>query len=284
MADPYRAPIAARASALARSPDEPKTHDLFAAEARQNEVPHPDFQARLAIWRDQKAGAISLAEASRRSAAIGAPLVGSTRLATSSPKLPGAPRAAKVARPRHTRPQPNDSRQYAAPMATTAARDDRLTPNAKAFLQVLRARCGKGRETTITKGTAANIMARSTRTIRRYLEDLIRHGYIETQIRTNRNGMHLGLLVTLTDLAFPFYETARGLARWLAETPGALLRSFESVVSRVQGVTLLSPKNQTQTSSLQAGADTSRFAGRDRLLRKRRWRIPTVQKLIGPSR
>ncbi|WP_062213222.1 helix-turn-helix domain-containing protein [Aureimonas sp. AU12] len=155
-------------------------------------------------------------------------------------------------------------------MATTAARDDRLTPNAKAFLQVLRARCGKSRETIITKGTAANIMARSTRTIRRYLDDLIRYGYIQSEIRTNRNGMHIGLVITVTELAAPFFESAKGLARWLAETPSAVFRPFEGVVAGFQGRTLMSPKNQTPISSLNERKDTSRFAPREKLRNEER--------------
>lgn len=155
-------------------------------------------------------------------------------------------------------------------MATTAARDDRLTPNAKAFLQVLRARCGKSRDTTITKGTAANIMARSTRTIRRYLDDLIRYGYVTTEIRTNRNGMHIGLVITVTELAAPFFESAKGLARWLAETPSAVLRPFEGVVTGFQGRTLMSPKNQTPISSLTKTADAIRETARGKLRNEER--------------
>lgn len=249
------------------------TPDLFASDAAQNAPPHPDFLARAAIWRDQAAGLISRAEASRRSAAIGAPPTSTQRLVAAPQSGHGAPKKPKPACPRSLRPSPNKSRQYTPAMATTAARDDRLTPNAKAFLQVLRARCGKGRETTITKGTAANIMARSTRTICRYLNDLVRWGYIETRIRTNRNGMHIGLTISVTDLAAPFYESAKGLASWLAETPGAILRPFDGVVSGFKGRTLMSPKNQTPISSLIGRTDTPRYAGRERLGSEERGRF-----------
>lgn len=243
--------------------------DLFALMQAVPDAPHPDFSARAAIWRDQRAGLISIAEAQRRSAAVGAVPE------TSQPERGrqgrgGAPRP-PVARPRHERAAPNDSRQYAQPMATTAARDDRLTPNAKAFLQVLRARCGKGRETSITKGTAGNIMARSTRTIRRYLIDLVRFGYVELEILRNSRGLHLGLTVKLTALVAPFYEEARGLARWLAETPLAEFRPFEAVLDPLKGrVTLLSSKNQPENISSSAtlgSAGTNRFAARGRLSR-----------------
>ena len=164
--------------------------DMLALMQAVPEAPHPDFAARAAIWREQRAGLISLKEAQRRSAAVGT--VPTTSQTNQSGQGRGGVPRPPVARPRHERPSPNDSRQYAQPMATTAARDDRLTPNAKAFLQVLRARCGKGRETSITKGTAGNIMARSTRTIRRYLVDLVRFGYVELEILRNGRGLHLG--------------------------------------------------------------------------------------------
>ena len=74
--------------------------DLFAWTPENAATPHPNFTARAAIWRDQRAGLISIAEAQRRSAAIGA-----------APAQP-APHAqgtlgksrAPVARPRHERP------------------------------------------------------------------------------------------------------------------------------------------------------------------------------------
>lgn len=249
--------------------------NLFGLFSTVPDAPHPDFAARASIWRDQRAGLISMAEAQRRSAAIGAAPVRAAREGRVSSAKPASPR------PRHERPSPNESRQYAQPMATTAARDDRLTPNAKAFLQVLRARCGKGCTTSITKGTAGNIMARSTRTIRRYLVDLVRFGYVELEILRNGRGMHLGLAVKLTELVTPFYEEAKGLARWLAETPKAEFRPFEAVLDPTrQGVTLLSPKNQTQIISSSAplgSAVTSRFAARGRLSRKIGARIaPTI--------
>ena len=242
--------------------------DLLAWTPGEPDAPHPTFTARAVIWRDQRAGLISIAEAQRRSAAIGA---ASTQSTSQGQATPGRSRP-PIARPRHERPSPNESRQYAQPMATTAARDDRLTPNAKAFLQVLRARCGKGRETTITKGTAGNIMARSPRTIRRYLVDLVRFGYVELETLRNSRGMHLGLIVKITDRVAPFYEEARGLAKWLAEMPKAVFEPFKAVVgSGNKGVTLLSPKNQTQIISSSASlqnAATGRQTARERLLRK----------------
>ncbi|GGE11677.1 hypothetical protein GCM10011390_33500 [Aureimonas endophytica] len=235
VADRYRTPIGVPRPTLASRDGEGAGADLLSLLPAPDLAPHPDFAARVAIWRMQADGLISLAEAQRRSANIG-------RAAAVREARRLAP-----ARPRHTRAEPNQSRQYARDMATTAARDDRLTPNAKAFLQVLRARCGKGRETTITKGTAGNIMARSTRTIRRYLVDLVRFGYVELAIAKNARGLHLGLTIRLTERVLPFYEEAKGLARWLAETPAALFRPFAGKALGLDRVTLLSSKNQTQT-------------------------------------
>jgi hypothetical protein len=228
---------------------------------------HPDFLARAAIWRDQAAGLISLAEARLRSAAIGRQDadLSTEPQAASSRAMRRAPRAAL--RPRHSRPAPQESRQYAGAMATTAARDDRLTPNAKAFLQVLRARCGKGRETAITKGTAGNIMSRSPRTIRRYLVDLVRFGYIELKTRCNARGLHLGLIVTLTERVLPFFEEARGLARWLAENPEAALQPFSGLIDPARarsaplGVTVPPSRNQSQ---MNLSSVSRKIAGRQR--------------------
>ena len=238
-----RTPWSVRGPILA--PDGPSDGAMaYGSEAALVEAPHPDFLARAAIWRDHRAGLISLAEARRRSSLIGAePVVRAASLRPQTSALPKVTRPRALAR--HQRPAPQESRQYAQPMATTAARDDRLTPNAKAFLQVLRARCGKGRETTITKGTAANIRARSPRTSRRYLADLVRFGYIELRIRVNARGLHLGLTVTLTDLVTPFYEDMRQLGRWLAEAPEASARSFAGLIDPAKaGVTCVSPRNQ----------------------------------------
>lgn len=255
----WRTPSRVLVPVLALSSGASAGTDLVALMNLEPAAPHPDFVARAAIWRDQAAGLISVHEARRRSENVG-------REATAKAERKGG-----APRPRHTRPAPNESRQYAQQMATTAARDDRLTPNAKAFLQVLRARCGKGRETTITKGTAGNIMARSPRTIRRYLVDLVRFGYVELTTRCNARGMHLGLTVKLTSRVMPFFEEARGLAKWLAETPAALFRPFEGVFDPgKQGVTSLSSKNQTQIISSSAtlgDAVTSRPAARGKLMK-----------------
>ncbi|KQT62236.1 hypothetical protein ASG62_23155 [Aureimonas sp. Leaf427] len=220
---------------VAYSADATPPADLFSTDAQfAGAGPHPDFAARAAIWREQREGLISVAEAQRRSALVGVPK-----------PLVAVPAALKPSvRPRHSRPAPNDSRQYAPEMATTAARDDRLTPNAKSFLQVLRARCGKGRSTEFAKATLAAVMSRSARTIRRYIVDLERFGYIKTAIRKTGRGLHTGLVVTITEKTTPFYEDLKGLAAWLAETPAAIDTAFIGRVLGNHGVTKLSLKNQ----------------------------------------
>ncbi|KTQ97130.1 hypothetical protein NS226_05260 [Aureimonas ureilytica] len=258
-----RTPLSVRGSALdllkGRAVETMTLGPITGAEEGEGAALHPDFLARAAIWRDHTAGLISISEARRRSEAIGAQ--GGTPSVAASALVRRKPRASAVASPRHARPAPRESRQYSGAMATTAARDDRLTPNAKAFLQVLRARCGKTRQTAITKGTMGAVMARSARTIRRYLVDLVRCGYIQLAVRRNARGLDLGLTVTLTDLVMPFYEDAKSLARWLAETPSAEalpfagtlgLRRPRSVFAPLAGVTKPTHNNQSPKTLLLA--------------------------------
>lgn len=223
---------------VAYTADATPPDDLFSQiPAGRTSEPHPDLAARAAIWRDQREGLISIAEAQHRSAAVG------QAVALVTVRKDAIVR--QSVRPRHSRPAPNESRQYSGDMATTAARDDRLTPNAKSFLQVLRARCGKGRVTEFAKATLAAVMSRSARTIRRYLVDLERFGYITTEIRRTGRGLHTGLMMTITEKAAPFFEELKGLAAWLAEEPKALTSAFIGRVLGNHGVTKLTPKNQT---------------------------------------
>ncbi|GGE24859.1 hypothetical protein GCM10011390_50360 [Aureimonas endophytica] len=253
-AERYRMPVGMAALALVRSPvsgsgQAGEAHDLF--EVAPAGAPHPDFAARAAIWRDQAAGLISVAEAQRRSANVGRAVERRAKSET-------------VSVPRHARPAPSASRQYANAMATTAARDDRLVPQAKALLQVLRARCGKGRETATTKTTLAAIMSRSARSIGRYLRDLERFGYIRTSIRATARGLHTGLVIAISDAVAPFFEQPGALAAWLAEKPIALDTAFTGrAVSGFQGRTRLSPKNQTPNISILRDI-RNRFGGKPR--------------------
>ena len=196
-----------------------KTIEADAFEASDHETPalhvtlatSPVFAAKAAIWQEFHGGLISLKEAEWRSGQIGA-----DHGESHAPRQRG--RAYPPAlRPRSLRPSPKASRQYANPIATTAMRDDRLTPGAKALLVVLRARAGKGRVSQAAKSTLAAVMSRSTRTIRRYLHDLERLGYITTQIRRTAQGFHTGLIITLSDKVLPFFTESKALGSWLAE-------------------------------------------------------------------
>lgn len=192
--------------------------DLFAGQ------PHPNFLKRLALY---QSGGIAALQRTPAHSPVQAP-----RLLRKAPP-----------RPRHAREAPQGSLQYANPMATTAARDDRLTPNAKALLQVIRARCGKGRTTSTCKTTLASIMSRSCRTIRRYLLDLVRFGYLSIETRCTARGLHTGLVITITENVLPFFSEPQGLARWMGETANL---PFALETPGIGRVTLLSPKNQIQ--------------------------------------
>ena len=88
-------------------------------------------------------------------------------------------------------------------------------------------------------------------------------------IRRTARGLHTGLVVTITEKVAPFYEEAKGLARWLAETPIAAFRPFEAVYDPTKDrVTLLTPKNQAQ----QYPSPQARFAAREAAGKK--WRRP----------
>ncbi len=115
------------------------------------------------------------------------------------------------------RPEPRPSIQYAGHMSTEAARDRRLTPQAKAVLQVLRARCGHGIQTATCKTTLAHIMGVCTRSIGRYIAELNRFGYIEARVRRGTGGLYTGLVLTITEKVLPAFRDLPWLAGWLAQ-------------------------------------------------------------------
>lgn len=107
---------------------------------------------------------------------------------------------------RHERAVPRSSKQFSKSMSTQAARDDRLTPQSKALLQVLVARTGRGRFTDTTKTTLGIIMNRCPRSIQRYVQELIKFGYIRTQVRkSRRTGFFIGLRVWVMNSVLPFF-------------------------------------------------------------------------------
>lgn len=107
---------------------------------------------------------------------------------------------------RHQRMAPRPTKQFSKPMSTQAARDDRLTPQAKALLQVIVARTGKGRYTDTTKTTLGIIMNRWPRSIQRYVQELIKFGYIRTQTRkSKKTGFFIGLRIWIMNRVLPFF-------------------------------------------------------------------------------
>ena len=224
--------------------------DLFDDSILQQ--PHPSFLERLELYRRYG-------------------VEGLQRIAQQTLGRKPERKGASTRRPRHDRPEPADSRQYAQAMATTAARDDRLTPNAKAFLQVLRARCANSRFTEITKGTMGNVMSRHPRTIQRYLVDLERFGYIKMEIRRTVRGLHTGLRIWITELTTPFYLERKKLGAWLASA-GPL--PFDGGFTLKGRETLLPSRNQTSKNFSFSIADTTRKAGRGKLSRNRSDEIP----------
>lgn len=111
---------------------------------------------------------------------------------------------------RHSATAPRESRQYAQAMSTTAARDRRLTGQAKALLQVLVARAGQGEITSTTKATLAATLGCSARSIQRHLKDLALFGYIKKATRHNAaTGMYAGLCLTIQAVVRPFYAALK---------------------------------------------------------------------------
>ena len=107
---------------------------------------------------------------------------------------------------RHQRSAPRSTKQFSKAMSTEAARDDRLTPQSKALLQVLVARTGRGRSTDTTKTTLGVVMNRCPRSIQRYIQELVKFGYIRTQVRkSRRTGFYIGLRVWIMDRVLPFF-------------------------------------------------------------------------------
>jgi hypothetical protein len=108
---------------------------------------------------------------------------------------------------RHLRPAPLKTKQYSQKMSTQAARDDRLTPQSKALLQIIIARAGKnGRVTDTTKFTLGKMLSRSPRSIQRYLCELVKFGYLRTQIvKSQRTGLYIALRIWIMNSCLPYY-------------------------------------------------------------------------------
>lgn len=172
---------------------------------------------------------------------------------------------------RWARQQPRETRQYANAMSTEAARDSRLTPQAKALLQVLRARCGNGIETRTDKTTLADIMGRSVRSIQRYIQELVIFGYIASSTRSNERGSHVGLFIRLCQKVLPFWKDDRGLATWLQQIGDELPDPFDwtkpmdrldkAYLFDFTGETEMSPKNYSPNLNIIIGKWAPLLAG-----------------------
>ncbi len=143
---------------------------------------------------------------------------------------------------RHCRAAPRPSKQFSKPMATQAARDDRLTPQSKALLQVLVARTGRGRFTDTTKTTLGIIMNRCPRSIQRYIQELVRFGYLRTQtIKSRRTGFFIGLRVWIMNSVLPFWagsSTHYDPQQWLT-LPGTRRYRVETEMSPIKSKNLI---------------------------------------------
>lgn len=107
---------------------------------------------------------------------------------------------------RHSRLGPQSTKQYSKPMSTQAARDDRLTPQSKALLQLIVARTGRGRSTDTTKTTLGILLNRCPRSIQRYIAELIKFGYIRTQVlKSRRTGFFVGMRIWIMNSVLPYY-------------------------------------------------------------------------------
>lgn len=137
--------------------------------------------------------------------------------------------------PRHERPQPTKNGQFSQKMTTEAARSQRITPNAKALLQIINAYCGKKGYWFVTKTFIANCMGVHPRTVQRYLADLTAEGFLTIDIdQSTYHGMVKGLVIRLAQKVFP-----RWLHKWWAENIGNLDRTKMSLNNPQKGISII---------------------------------------------
>lgn len=122
---------------------------------------------------------------------------------------------------RWQRSEPRPSLQYAGAMTTEAARDPRLTRGAVSLLLVLRARAGGTMRTETTKTTLAHVLRTSTRTIGRWLRDLVRFGYVTARPRMSAARFYTGLILELAEKVLPCFRHNAWLANWIAHNEAA---------------------------------------------------------------
>ena len=69
--------------------------------------------------------------------------------------------------------------------------------------------------TETCKTTLAHIMGVCTRSIGRYIAELIRFGYIEARVRRGAGGLYTGLVITITEKVLPCFRNV-AMARRMA--------------------------------------------------------------------
>ena len=77
-------------------------------------------------------------------------------------------------------------------------------------------------ETATTKTTLAHILRVTTRTIGRWLRDLVRFGYVEASARIGRTGLYTGLHLKLCEKVLPCFRKLPWLTGWLAQNLGTI--------------------------------------------------------------
>jgi len=136
---------------------------------------------------------------------------------------------------RQERPSPIKNGQFSQKMSTEAARNQRLTPNAKALLQIINAYCGRRCVWFVTKTFLANSMGVHPRSIQRYLADLEREGYLHIDIdQSTYHGMVKGLVIRLAQKVLP-----RWLHTWWVENVGNLDRTKLSLNNPQKGISII---------------------------------------------
>ena len=122
---------------------------------------------------------------------------------TRKPRVPPKP----VARASAGRRRP--SRQFARNLATTVARDPRLSPSATRLAVLLVAVCGKANHVDATRGYFASRLGVSERTVARLLAMLRVNGYVSTVRTVGERNETTGLRIRLLDALLPYWDAER---------------------------------------------------------------------------
>ncbi len=161
-------------------------------------------------------------------------------------------RGARTFDPRADRPTPSPSIQWAQPMDTQAARDTRVTPGARALLQIIVAEIGNHGSRILNNAYLAKRMSLSVRTVQRYISKLAdpKISYIRVELVRSRAGLDIGRRIRLVaERVRPFWHPERRRAVAKPEAGQNEKREFRSF----SGVTVLSPTNDPTGQKDQSG-------------------------------